>query len=93
VDACPTTHSAIACKCGVHATREGCVRSGRHWLKKKRVQSAPSQRLPPTTRLGAPGRALGRKPHNSLPLMGPRLLFLGVPIIGISLLESGWFRV
>ena len=45
-----TSHTA--CKCGVHATREGSVRSGRHWSQ-KRAQSAPSRRLPPTTRLDA----------------------------------------
>ena len=54
-----------ACRCGVHATWEGSVRLGRHWSP-KRAQSAPSRRLPPTTRLGA-GRALRRKPHNFLP--------------------------
>ena len=61
----------------VHATWEGSVRSGRHWSQ-KRAQSAPSRRLPLTTRLGA--RASAKAQAAQLPsLVGPRLLFLGVP--------------
>ena len=53
------------------------MRSGRHWSQ-KRAQSAPSRRLPPTTRLGA--RASAKAQAAQLPsLVGPRLLFLGVP--------------
>ena len=53
------------------------MRLGRHWSP-KRAQSAPSRRLPPTTRLGA--RASAKAQAAQLPsLVGPRLLSLGVP--------------
>ena len=51
----------VRCSCDV-----GGLRAVGSPLASMRTQSAPSRRLPPTTRSGA-GRALWRKPHNFLP--------------------------
>ena len=57
-------------RCGVHAMREGSVRSGRHWSQ-KRAQSAPSRRLSHTAESGSERAQMAKATQHSA---GPHLV-------------------